>query len=268
MHFTFAGFLLCLQFVTVQSAVVTDSDLDGLSGDLEHALLARFAPLFVLSREDCSVRPARFAAFDPIPKPIADDGTVYAQAFPRKGHRGEVELHFYHLWRTDCGEMGHPLDAEHVSVLLEQGKGDGTNDWKALYWYAAAHEDTVCDASQITRAATIDAEVHGAQVWISAAKHASFLNKRLCKYGCGGDRCGEMDALPIANLINLGEASSPIDGALWVKSPEWPLLDKLQRSDFTDVRIARLEHLPERGIAWANPEKRPIEVVAVSETNS
>jgi hypothetical protein len=262
-----AVFLLCLQPATAQGialpAVALDSDHDRLSDSLEDALLAQFQPHFMVSREDCSIRPAQFAPFDRIPRPIADDGTIYAQAFPRKGHDGEIELHYYHLWRKDCGEMGHSLDAEHVSVLLEQGNGDDANNWKARYWYAAAHEDTVCDASQITRATTIDAETHGAQVWISAGKHASFLEEQLCKYGCGGDRCIEMEALPIARLINLGEASFPANGAIWLKSAEWPLVDKLQRSDFTDGRRARLEHLPETDIAWANPAKRPMQAAVL-----
>ena len=74
-----------------------------------------------------------------------ENGTIYGQAFPRAGNPNQVELHYYHLWRVDCGEMGHNLDTEHVSALLGRGQ---TSKWKALYWYAAAHEETVCDASR------------------------------------------------------------------------------------------------------------------------
>jgi hypothetical protein len=258
-----AGFLLLLQFAIAQgppsSTAALDSDHDGLSDSLEDMLLVRFQPSFMISADDCSVKPALFAPLTPDPEPVAEDGTIYAQAFPRKGHQGEVELHFYHLWSRDCGELGHPLDAEHVSVLIRQSKRGNTEDWKALYWYAAAHEDTICDASQISRATTIDAQTHGAVIWISAGKHASFLNEELCKQGCGGDRCSEMKVSSVANLINLGEASSPMNGASWVNSPAWPLSDKLQRSDFMDVRLSRLDHLPNTDIAWANPAKRPIQ---------
>ena len=38
---------------------------------------------------------------------------------------------------------------------------DADVKWKAVYWYAAAHENTVCDVSQIARAKTLHAEEHG-----------------------------------------------------------------------------------------------------------
>jgi hypothetical protein len=233
-----------------------DSDRDGLSDALEDALLAQFAPRFMIGSDDCSVRPAQF--IPNLAKPTVQDenGTIYGQAFPRTGNPNQVEVHYYHLWRTDCGEMGHNLDTEHVSALLVR---DQTSKWKALYWYAAAHEETVCDASQIARAATIDAEFHGPQVWISRGKHASFLAEILCAHGCGGDNCREMVPLAIANLINLGELSAPMNGATWVDSPEWPLATKMSRSDFPEIRTARVDQLPVTNIVWANPEKGPLQ---------
>src|SRR5580658_4447540 len=63
-----------------------DSDRDGLPDSLEDALLARFAPVFMVSRTDCASLPAQFAPANPVPTVIADGGTVYGQAFPRKGH--------------------------------------------------------------------------------------------------------------------------------------------------------------------------------------
>jgi hypothetical protein len=167
-----------------------------------------------------------------------------------------VELHYYLLWRADCGRMGHALDAEHVSALVE-GEGEAPEGWRALYWYAAAHEDTVCDASQLTRASTIDAEEHGARVWVSSGKHSSFLNRELCRRGCGGDRCDSMKRVPTLPVINLGEPRAPMNGAAWARSSRWPLEEKMERSDFTAVRLARLEALPETDVAWAEPSKRP-----------
>jgi hypothetical protein len=241
-----------------------DTDHDGLPDALENALLARFSPQFFISAEDCSAQPALFEPDVLIPTVASDNGTIYGQAFPAKNHTGDIELHFYHLWRRDCGEMGHRLDAEHVSVLLRrnalQGSTNGPQDaanWKAVYWYAAAHEDTVCDASQITRAHTIGAETEGAHIWISAGKHASFLTEALCTHGCGGDRCIHMRALEIAQVLNIGEPGAPMNGAIWMSSPEWPLTDKLRRSDFPEPRIARLARLPATDVAWANPTKRP-----------
>lgn len=247
-----------------------DRDRDGLSDRFEQALLERFAPQFQISHGDCSLRPAHFAQNVIVPTVEAEDGTIYGQAFPREavitkgvsdaGAEQEVELHFYHLWRTDCGRMGHALDTEHVSVLL-RGTGESAADWKAVYWYAAAHEDTACDASQVTRAATIDAETKGAKVWISAGKHASFLGESLCEHGCGGDRCTQMEPLKNVGVINLGETAAPMNGSEWIASRRWPLLQKMGRSDFHSAMLQRLEALPETDIAWAQPAKRPAQAV-------
>ena len=240
-----------------------DTDHDGLSDAFEAALLRRFEPRFMIDSHDCSGEPALFAPQSATAQPVRENGTIYAQAFPRsltalQRSDTEMELHFYHLWRTDCGRMGHPLDAEHVSALLS-GKGTNVKDWHAIYWYAAAHEDTVCDASQITRASTLHAEDHGATVWISRGKHASFLDEELCRRGCGGDRCADSRPMPIASLINLGELKAPMNGAAWVESPRWPLAEKMGRTDFTATRTARLDALPVTDIAWANPALRPQE---------
>lgn len=235
-----------------------DSDRDGLSDAEESALLQQFAPHFMVASGDCAGLPARFTPFVPTPTVAASDGTVYGQAFPANGKPGAVELHYYHLWRIDCGRMGHPLDAEHVSALVAR---DAQGAWHAVYWYAAAHEDTVCDASQIARASTLDAESHGPQIWISRGKHAAFLDRRLCAYGCGGDSCRSMSPLVSASLLNLGEPNAWMNGAVWAESPVWPLADKLRRSDFPATRLDRLQQLPETDVAWANPEKRPVQAV-------
>jgi len=260
------GLLWCAAALLVaqgtKPASLPDSDRDGLPDGLEADLLKQFEPQWRIGGQDCSVRPARFAPEMKVPTVLEDDGTIYGQAFPYRGNRDEVELHFYHLWRQDCGQMGHALDAEHVAVLVRREEGKGSEpSWRALYWYAAAHEDTVCDASQITRASTVEAEEKGATVWVSPGKHASFLSEELCRYGCGGDRCAEMEKMKTAEVINLGELSDPAAGASWAASPQWPLADKMRRSDFTEERIARLERLPGTDVAWANPAKRPAQAV-------
>ncbi len=154
--------------------------------------------------------------------------------------------------------LGHTLDAEHVAVLIEAGPGTvGPDDWKALYWFAAAHQDTICDASQITRASGLDAEITGARVWISRGKHASFLDQELCGHGCGGDLCREMRPLNVTRVVNLGEPESPMNGALWAESSQWSLAAKMARSDFDPHAVARLEGLPPSEIAWVNPSLSP-----------
>ena len=231
-----------------------DGDHDGISDAQEQALLRQFAPRFMISREDCSSQPAEFEASVLKPVVAAENSTIYGQAFPRVGHAEQVELHYYDLWRKDCGQRGHNLDAEHVSALLEQ---DDAGTWKARYWYAAAHEDTLCDASQIARAKTLGAETHGPEIWISSGKHAAFLEQKICSSGCGADRCGDEKQLSISKLVNVGEISAPMNGAIWAGSPEWPLADKLKRSDFGDARVALLNRMGSEDLAWASPKKRP-----------
>ena len=259
MRLLFLVALLCLSATALAAqGLAPDSDRDGLSDADEAALLQQFAPHFMVAAGDCAGLPARFTPLVPAPTVAASDGTIYGQASPLAGQPGKVELHFYHLWASDCGRMGHALDAEHVSALVER---DAQGSWHALYWYAAAHEDTVCDASQIARAATLDAETHGPQVWISRGKHAAFLGQTLCAHGCGGDSCRSMEPLAVADLLNLGEPGASMNGAVWAESPGWPLADKLRRSDFPAARLDRLNQLPATDVAWANPDKRPMQAV-------
>lgn len=250
--------LLC-SFVSIAAAQAippsapVDSDRDGLSDELEDALLGQFVPRFMIGDDDCSVRPAQFVPMLSTPTIKNENGTIYGQAFPREGHSDQVELHYYHLWRQDCGELSHPLDAEHVSALVVRGS---ESNWKALYWYAAAHENTLCDASQFARAAAVDGERHGPEVWISRGKHGSFLSSAICEHGCGGDSCSAMQPLARVAIINLGEPSRAMNGATWADSPLWPLAGKMGHSDFAADRTAHADTLAASAIAWASPGKR------------
>jgi hypothetical protein len=240
-----------------------DSDGDGLSDALEQRLLEQFVPAFEIGAHDCSVRPAEFSPNVKLARVQAEDGTIYGQAFPvrAEGSGREVELHFYHLWRTDCGQHGHPLDAEHVAVLVRPS-GDG---WKALYWYAAAHEQTVCDVSQIARASTLHAETKGAQVWISPDKHASYLDERLCSAGCGADVCEQMVPLATTRVVNLGEVGHPMNGSEFVGAAGWTLAAKMQQTNFPAEPVARLERLPDTEIVWFHPGRHPMQgVIGIS----
>ena len=247
-----------------------DSDRDGLSDALEQALLAQFVPALQVAIGDCSSRPALFAANLPDPTVQAEDGTLYGQVTPRPATASappSIEIHYYHLWRKDCGRFGHDLDAEHVSVLLRPAPEPG--QWRAAYWFAAAHQDTVCDASQIARASTLQAEDYGASVSISAGKHASFLNPALCPRGCGGDSCLHNAPLSPAGVVNLGEPGAPMNGAAWAASPRWPLAAKMAQTDFPPAVLARLESLPATDIAWVIPGKHPARAtIAVSNSTA
>jgi hypothetical protein len=247
----------------------SDSDKDGLSDVLEQRLLEQFAPVFMVGQKDCSGVPAEFEAGVKAPTVQAENGTIYGQAFPAKSSTVDapvVELHFYHLWRQDCGKHGHPLDTEHVAALVRRVWNEGAADrWKATYWYAAAHENTVCDVSQIARASTLHAEEHGAKVWISPGKHASYLNETLCEHGCGADRCEEMVTLPARKVINLGEVGHPMNGAVFIASNRWPLAEKMGASNFPPEALVRVDGLPATDIAWYRAGRHPTQgVIAVS----
>ena len=233
-----------LAMAHAQGTEGVDTDGDGMSDVREQMLLERFVPRFQVSRTDCAVKPALFEQGIVKPTVVERDGTIYGQVTPRAGVKGgdaEVEIHFYDLWSMDCGRMGHRLDAEHVSVLVRAKTMDsGVEDWSAVYWFAAAHEATVCDASQLAAAKALDAERQGATVWLSAGKHGAFLSEAICTQGCGGDRCTEMAPLVVARIVNLGEPGAAMSGAIWVGSPAWPLSAKMQ-SDFSAAAIARLE---------------------------
>ncbi|MGA2569921.1 MAG: hypothetical protein ABSF23_05330 [Terracidiphilus sp.] len=240
-----------------------------MSDALEQALLVQFAPRFMVGRHDCSNLPATFAPDVKVPTVEAEDGAIYGQVFPANPFDGDLpaaEIRFFHLWGIDCGPHGHRLDAEHVSVLVSASDHNaGAAKWKAVYWYAAAHENTACDVSQIARASTLHAEENGAQVFVSPGKHASFLSESLCQGGCGADRCVDMVALAPGRIVNLGEASHPMNGSVFISSGEWPLLAKMTGADFPPDPVARLSQMPETEIAWFNPGRHPAQgIIATS----
>jgi hypothetical protein len=177
-----------------------------------------------------------------------------------------VEIHFYHLWKRDCGPHGHDLDTEHVAVLVRGSERDvDAATWKAVYWYAAAHENTVCDVSQIARASAVEGEERGAKVWVSPGKHASYLNEKLCGGGCGADKCVDMVALRPGKIVNLGEVGRPMNGSTFVGSSEWPLMAKMGATNFPAESIARLSGLQDGDIAWTGAGKRSKQqIIAVS----
>lgn len=250
-----------------------DSDHDGLSDELEQALLEKFVPSFMISGSDCSNIPAEFQKDNANPSVLAENGTIYGQVSPAKNSANgtaAAEIHYFHLWRSDCGRHGHPLDTEHVSVLVRApGANAPSEQWKAAYWYAAAHENTACDASQIARASAVQAEESGARVWISGGKHASYLNEKLCTGGCGADRCEQMTALAHGKILNLGEPEFPMNGSSFIASKAWPLGEKMGLSNFPESALVRVNGLAEKDndIVWFNAGKHPAQgIIAISST--
>jgi hypothetical protein len=266
---TFLSVVLLVPFVLCIPAMPQshDSDRDGLTDHLEQELLVKFAPIFMLSTKECDGAPAEFHPDSQEPRLSSKNGTIYGQVFPagvRGKSRSMAEIHYYHLWTQDCGLNGHPLDAEHVSVLISaDNPGEPAASWKAEYWYAAAHEETACDASHAVRSSIIDAEQRGATIWISAGKHASFLSREWCSGGCGADKCAEMTVLTPAKLLNLGERGAPMNGSIWMKSPRWPLSAKMQ-TDFPESLITRLDVAEPSGILPANDSQASVKAIVLA----
>ncbi len=230
---------LLLVLCVAALASAQDADRDGLADRLEQELLDRYAPRFLVDSSDCDVLPSTFAPGSEEPRSIARNGRIYGQVFPVRpgGELGEyVEAHYYHLWNRDCGRRGHPLDSEHVSVLL---RNTGKAHWEAVYWFASAHQGTLCEASQAAPAAIVAKGNHGPTVWISEGKHASFLSLAGCAGGCGADRCGLMVEIPKLPIVNIGERGAPMNGASWLEAKTWPTGVKTS-SDFQPAVLQSL----------------------------
>jgi hypothetical protein len=248
-----------------------DLDHDGIPDALEQQLLERFLPRFHISGDECDGMPATFAPGELTPRPLERDGAIYGQATPVATETGSlIALRYFHLWAQDCGRLSHPLDVEHVAVLIQRQPGrttDGATNpyqlpqepwaWKALYWFAAGHQNTICDTSHGASATALVAEWIGADVWISAGKHASYLARSRCRAGCGGDQCNNMRPLPVSALHNLGEPGHPLGGADWIASDAWPLAEKMGPA-FPAHLLTQLATAPSNRIFAVNTALPPV----------
>jgi hypothetical protein len=250
-----------LFFFNTIAGIAGDRDHDGLSDEVEQELLNRFVPTFMVAEGDCDGMPAEFLAGSPEPRPVARNGTIYGQVFPVGGAGEFIEIHYYHLWARDCGRRGHALDVEYVSALIR------TQPLQAMYWYASAHQDTVCDARNGARASQLQAEEHGPTVWISRGKHASFLSYDLCMRGCGSDRCDPSTPLTPSNLINIGEPGAALNGAIWAESRRWALAPKMT-TDFGAQTLSVLDDPGIDGPTSLDRTRRPMRTVIAAGSSS
>jgi hypothetical protein len=230
-----------------------DFDRDGVEDAFEQRLLDRFAPILMISAKECDVLPAEFLSGSAEPRVVAKNGLLYGQVFRNDTN---FEIHYYHLWERDCGPAGHKLDTERVSVLVDSETG------KALFWYAAAHEGTVCDASRAAKAVDLNAEDRGATVWISHGKHASYLTESGWGLGCGGDAIEDPAPFHPIGIVNIGEPLVPLNGAVWIHSEAWPLKGKMD-PDFTQGRIARLADPERTGDIAMNDAVPPVKALVL-----
>lgn len=249
------GLLLLLTFLAAP-----DQDRDGISDAVEQAVLEQFRPQLLISAGECDGLPAEFMSGVKTPKVAARNGTLYARVSPFTARPGEwIEVHYYHLWARDCGRRSHLLDAEQAAVLLERLHGE----WIARYWWAAAHEETLCERSNAARASWLKAEKQGARLWISRGKHASFLSQDLCSWGCGGDSCEDTVPSPPAKIVNLGEKGALAEGMEWVEAGSWTLRDKFG-SVFTPEILARLDREEGGRIVGREGSMYPIQAIALA----
>lgn len=228
------------------TAAAQDLDRDGLPDALEQALLERFLPTFVISAGECDGLPASMLPDRRDPVVAERDGTVYGHVSRVPGAAGvvDLEIKYFHLWGRDCGRPSHDLDVERVSTLVRASSIDALPDaWRAVYWYAAAHEGTVCDASSGAAAETLRASNGGPFVYVSRGKHASYLNRGHCKWGCGSDLCDPGSPSPHAAVVNVGEIEAPLNGATWIRSGKWSLAAKLA-PDLNEARRAQFDARP------------------------
>ena len=245
-----------------------DLDRDGVPDSLEQTLLEKFAPTLLLARGECDGLPASFTPLSTDPRVRAKDATLYGQAFRVAGSGGRVaiELHFFHLWANDCGRLGHDLDVEHVSAIVSASRLDAPPfAWIAEAWYAAAHEGSACDASSGAHARVIAAETAGPRVFVSRGKHASYFDRGQCKWGCGGDECGDDRAIIPSRIVNIGEFAAPLNGATWTRSRRWQLAEKLG-SDFDPALRARLETTTDHVVPLMQHRRAPQSPVLAGDT--
>jgi hypothetical protein len=239
----FGVLLLAILLISCASrsyAQAVDTDHDGLSDEFEQAILDQFQPRWMISATDCAGVPASFQGGAASPQVAAKDGTIYGQVFPVSPKR--VEAHYYTLWDRDCGRVSHALDVEHVAVLVSL---EGPEP-QALYWYAGAHEKTLCDISSAARASAVYAVDRGPQVWSSSGKHAIYFSEAKCDSGsgCGADSCADNTELArTGKVINVGELNHPAEGADWVASSTWVLREKMT-TNFTPEVLAVMNAAP------------------------
>src|SRR6185436_14287443 len=103
------------------------------------------------------------------------------------------------------------------------------------------------------------------RVFVSRGKHASYFDRGQCRWGCGGDECGDDRAVIATRIINIGEIDAPLNGAIWARSNRWPMREKFQ-SDFDPALRARLDATTDHVIPLMQYRRGPLAPVFAGET--
>ena len=77
-----------------------------------------------------------------------------------------------------------------------------------------------------------------------------------------------MVPVPPGKIVNLGEPAHPMNGSVFISSSEWPLMEKMSKTDFPPDPIARLNQLPETDIAWFNAGKHPAQGIIANSSST
>ena len=216
--------------------------------------------------QDCSGIPTEFRPGVKKPEPETDDGTIYGQVFPSKAAGGALptaEIHYYHLWRRDCGamvmrwipSMCRCSCARPAAISIPQHGRRCTGILQPTKTLFAMK-------SQIARASTPHAVNHGARIWIIPGKEASSGTGSLGLAGCGETNV-QHACLEPGKLINLERLAG--------REGDFHRLECLAASaqncntNFPAGPVARLNQLPDSDIAWFNAGRHPAQgVIAVS----
>ena len=177
-----------------------DSDHDGLADAQETLLLAQFEPLFLISRSDCSSHPAQFTGFCREAHRGSGQRNDLWAGFSASGPPGTGGVA---LLRSVAEGLRQERTRSRRRACVCCGESRRGRSLESALLVCVGAEDTLCDASQIARAATLGAESQGPQVWVSSGKHAAFLGSAICTRGCGADRCDDMEKLSSAVLLIL-----------------------------------------------------------------
>ncbi len=221
----------------------TDKDKDGLSDDLELALLNKFVPIFIqFKNEDCP-GPAMGASnladsnlavcriFPLFQQYTADNNVSEIKDFPeplvnkRSLHSGlvwydnQIIIYGAVLYGRDCGLHGHFGDVEGFAISLKYTGIDNSlswrsdtnlTNWEGLRIQTISHAGTFCQTIETFPYRSSKFPKGKDTVFVSPDKHGNYLTIQGCNstFICNPRCNGSLETKKI-KIVNVGEASAP-----------------------------------------------------------